>query len=140
MNHYQDKCSVENCLNIIGRKGARGLCSAHLKRVLYLKNKDLSKPIQKRGEGWTSTHGYKYIGKIAQHRKLVEQSIGRTLEYNEVIHHKDGNKLNNDLSNLEIIQRSEHISIHCKGKTNEQRKIEIAKYGICLPNGLGDKP
>lgn len=140
MNHYQDKCSVKNCFNVIGRKGGRGLCSAHLKRVLYLKNKDLEKPIQKKGEGWISNHGYKYLGNKAQHRKIMENFLGRELEYNEIVHHKDGNKLNNDVSNLELVYRGDHISIHCKGKTNEQRIIEKEKFGICLPNGLGGKP
>lgn len=29
-----------------------------------------------------------------------------------IVHHKDGNKLNDDLSNLELVTRSQHLAIH----------------------------
>lgn len=34
-----------------------------------------------------------------------------------VVHHKDGNKLNNDTPNLQIMTMGEHISLHHKGQT-----------------------
>lgn len=40
---------------------------------------------------------------------LMEKSLNRYLKDNETVHHKDGNFLNNDLDNLEIINRKEHI-------------------------------
>ena len=43
---------------------------------------------------------------------LIEQAIGRRLQEDEQIHHKDHNPLNNDLSNLEIRQLGEHQSEH----------------------------
>ncbi len=92
----------------------------------------MAAPIQDRGKGWTSTHGYRYLGTRGHHRQIVESALGRTLGYNEVIHHKDGNKLNNALSNLEVLDRGEHIRLHTRGKTNEQRRIEKAQHGYCL--------
>jgi hypothetical protein len=88
--------------------------------------------LQNRGEGWTSTHGYKYVGKRGEHRALMESIVGRQLSYNEVVHHIDGNKKNNSLENLQIMDRGEHISLHTKGKTNEQRKLEKERYGYVL--------
>lgn len=82
--------------------------------------------IQFRGAGWVSSHGYRYLGKRAAHREAMEKAIGRRLGYNEVIHHKDGNRMNNDPSNLEVMDRGDHIRLHCSGKTNEQRKAEKA--------------
>ena len=44
---------------------------------------------------------------------LMEQILGRELDPDlENIHHKDGNFLNNDPSNLEIIDRVKHSSNH----------------------------
>lgn len=139
MNRYNDKCSVSTCDRIIGRKGGRGLCSAHLKRLSA--GVDLQKPIQKRGEGWNSQHGYRYLGTRGVHRLLVERALGRKLTYNEIVHHKDGNKQNNDLSNLEVMDRGEHIRLHTLGKCNGQRLFEKSVYGYCLPDrGAGGKP
>jgi hypothetical protein len=61
--------------------------------------------------------GYKYIRQAdgsykQEHRFIVEEHLGRPLTDNEVIHHKDGNKLNNDLSNLELTTRVEHPTKH----------------------------
>lgn len=46
------------------------------------------------------------------HRYLMEQKIGRKLNFNEVVHHIDGNKLNNNIDNLKIISRGNHIKLH----------------------------
>jgi hypothetical protein len=62
----------------------------------------------------------------------MEEHLGRPLSYNEVVHHIDGNKLNNDLSNLEVMDRGEHIRLHTKGKTNEQRRREKEQFGYVL--------
>jgi hypothetical protein len=57
-------------------------------------------------------HKYVYIkidGKrIREHRYIMEQFIGRKLLKNEHVHHKDGNGLNNDINNLELLTNSEH--------------------------------
>lgn len=41
---------------------------------------------------------------VLQHRKIMAESLGRALRADETVHHKDGNKLNNDLSNLQLRQ------------------------------------
>lgn len=46
------------------------------------------------------------------YRKIVEKFIGRPLLSNECIHHKDRNRNNNDISNLQIVTHSEHVKIH----------------------------
>lgn len=46
------------------------------------------------------------------HRRVVEAILGRTLSCNEVVHHIDGNKLNNDPTNLKVMTRSEHVRLH----------------------------
>ncbi len=48
--------------------------------------------------------------KFFEHREVMEKALGRKLLCTEVIHHKDGNKLNNELSNLQLFaSQAEHI-------------------------------
>ena len=47
-------------------------------------------------------------GFIGEHIVLVEKSLGRSLSQSEVVHHKDFNKTNNMLNNLQHMTRREH--------------------------------
>lgn len=73
-------------------------------------------------------HKYKRMkvnGKcIDEHRLVVEQAIGRKLLSTEIVHHKDGNKLNNAIENLEIMSRSEHARLHTAGRHLAQETKE----------------
>jgi endogenous inhibitor of DNA gyrase (YacG/DUF329 family) len=51
-------------------------------------------------------HGWQYL-----HRLVVEKSIGRHLRSDEAVHHKDGNKINNDLANLEVMASGTHAAL-----------------------------
>ncbi len=49
-------------------------------------------------------------GYVAEHRLIMERMLGRFLERKEVVHHKDKNTLNNELSNLELFaSNAEHL-------------------------------
>jgi len=48
----------------------------------------------------------------------MEESLGRFLHTDEIVHHIDGNRKNNILSNLKIITQSEHVGIEHVGKRN----------------------
>lgn len=52
--------------------------------------------------------------RIALHRAIVEAHLGRPLTSNEVVHHRDHNPLNNDLSNLQVMTRAEHCIYHLR--------------------------
>jgi hypothetical protein len=47
-----------------------------------------------------------------EHRLVMEKELGRYLEKDEVVHHKDHNKKNNDISNLELLTKSTHGKLH----------------------------
>lgn len=60
----------------------------------------------------TGSRGYIKQGGRHQHRVVAEQMLGRPLKRGEVVHHKDGNKHNNDPSNLEVMTQGEHMREH----------------------------
>lgn len=68
--------------------------------------------------------GYKVFNGKKVHRIIMENNIGRKLLTKEIVHHIDGNKLNNNIDNLQILTREEHNKIHFSindGLTNIQR-------------------
>lgn len=46
------------------------------------------------------------------HVVLMEEHIGRKLHPDEVVHHIDRNRQNNDISNLRLMTRNEHTRLH----------------------------
>jgi hypothetical protein len=52
------------------------------------------------------------------HRVLMENKIGRLLERGEVVHHRDENKENNDIENLELLRNEEHSRLHRPERPN----------------------
>ncbi len=54
-------------------------------------------------------------GKVL-YRTLAEMKLGRELTKDEEVHHIDGNHSNNNLDNLMVLSRAEHMSIHAASK------------------------
>jgi len=47
-----------------------------------------------------------------EHRVVAEQMLGRDLKPDEIVHHIDNDKRNNDPSNLQIMNQVEHARLH----------------------------
>ena len=65
---------------------------------------------------------------VLMHRVIMENYLGRMLEDNEVVHHKDHNKKNNSIDNLELLTYREHNELHSK---EHGRKIVKLKCPWC---------
>lgn len=76
------------------------------------------------------------------HRYLMEKYLNRKLLSSELVHHKNDNKLDNRIENLEIVSRSEHkkrhndIGIETRLKQkfffNEKELLNLRKSGLSM--------
>ncbi len=76
---------------------------------------------------------YKYIG---QHRLVMERHLGRELVKGESVHHKNGVRTDNTLSNLELWSRSQPAGQRVDDLQNENAKLraEIAELQLTKGN------
>ena len=66
---------------------------------------------------------------VFEHRYLMEQHIGRTLDRVEVVHHKNGDKLDNRLANLELISKVKHDEAHVNSRMHWRVQFKCPTCG-----------
>lgn len=83
---------------------------------------------------------------VREHRFMMEQKLGRKLDRNELVHHKDGDKTNNNLANLELLGHGDHIREHKKPAATKTltcpgcgKKFKRTLRYIRTKNKLGQK-
>lgn len=81
---------------------------------------------------WTPTHpNAEKSGYIKEHILVMSKHLGRPLKKGEVIHHIDENKLNNNINNLQIFNRSSHRSFHNIGNKYGKKDMNNRKCLRC---------
>ena len=83
-----------------------------------------------------------------RYRLRMEEVLGRKLSRTEQVHHIDGNPLNDELDNLEVVSLAEHNKIHkkgiklstehCKRIAEGRKKVPLKVYETIICLGCGE--
>lgn len=109
-----EKLGTRKCAEFLGR--TEGSITTKVNTL----NKKLPIKLIRRGVGRKTRRylvdGYLRVSDYNEnyfvHRRVMEDHLGRTLNPDEIVHHIDGDKTNNDLSNLRLETRSSHMKGH----------------------------
>lgn len=72
---------------------------------------------------WPRKSGY-----VFEHVRVMELSLGRRMELGEVVHHRDHDKQNNDLSNLEVQRAGEHSQHHRRLDAHLRKRDSLGRF------------
>lgn len=75
------------------------------------------------------------------HRYVAERIIGRKLTREEIVHHKDGNKLNNEPENLQVMPLESHARLHGRQTRNTAKlqPIDLPLIRMLFREGFSNK-
>ena len=103
-------CNVDDCQKAYT---AKGMCQMHYRRNKLYNNPRLRPGRPRKNIASINNNGYELLyepenpnantnGLVLVHRKIMSEIIGRPLLKTEQVHHKNGNRSDNRIENLEI--------------------------------------
>lgn len=135
------KCGTDGCSGVVV---ANGVCAACYARIRKHGNTGYSKKHLARFENVIDDAGYvlvpmanhpnarKSSKRVPEHRLVISQFLGRPLHKNENVHHKNGDRADNRLENLELWVTSQPTG---------QRPIDLLKWAReILKTYVSDEP
>ena len=137
-NHVIPNCSVPGCTR---KYAAKGLCAGHYQRLK--KTGSISPEIalsksrfgnrNSKWKGGQTTDGKGRVmllrpshpnanawGYVYRYRIVMEEKLGRILNSDEIVHHKDRDHGNDSPDNLELTNQPDHVRMHSKEMHNEK--------------------
>jgi hypothetical protein len=123
--HVRGECSLENCSE---PHLAKGYCMTHYYKWLRSGDPNFVKPkappkrvYDKSGYvELTNMQGHpnaRKNGRIFEHVAVMSERLGRPLEAHENVHHKNGQRDDNSIENLELWSRSQPYGQRVEDKT-----------------------
>jgi HNH endonuclease len=136
-NKPNQLCSVDGCG---GKAKSMLLCVRHYAKLRKYGSPDAGTTQDGRSTIWfTDANGYirkfdnSIGGFILQHRQVMAEHIGRPLRKDENVHHKNGDRADNRIENLELWTKSQPAGQRVKDKLEWAKEI-LSQYG-----NVGDK-
>jgi hypothetical protein len=105
---YGPQCAVPACER---KTYVRGWCRSHYQR--WWKTGDVQADLPLRGDRGSRRGPYRLVaasdqpnvnrsGMMLEHRAVLQRHLGRPLRADEVVHHRNGDPLDNRIENLEL--------------------------------------
>jgi len=117
-------CDYVKGIWIIPRKNAQSVGNTKAKQITGIGHK------KKRADGYIALYYPKYPssnkdGYVMEHVYVMEQHLGRSLTNDEIVHHKNFDRADNRIENLQVMSLSEHMSYHSTIRWNKKRGDDL---------------